>query len=148
MKTAPRKILIALLILLLLIQFIPMDKANPPVEATKGFISITQPPDAVEKMLRAACYDCHSHETKYPWYSRVQPIGWWLRGHVREGVEHLNFSLWSDYSESKRSHKVEESIELIEDKHMPLKSYTWTHADARLSEADIQMLNSWLVKQQ
>ena len=139
-----RKILIAALIALVIIQFISIDKTNPEVIVDQDFINITNPPAKVASMLRNACYDCHSHESVYPWYTNVQPVAWWIKGHIKGGKQHLNYSEWGTYTEDKKSHKIEESIEEIEANHMPLKSYTWTHSDAQLSHRDREELIQWL----
>ena len=139
-----RKLLITALIVLIVIQFISIDKTNPPVKLDQDFISITNPPSNVASMLKAACYDCHSHETKFPWYTNVQPVAWWIKGHVKGGKRKLNYSEWATYDPEKQSHKIQESIEEVETNHMPLKSYTWTHPDANLSHSDREQLIQWL----
>lgn len=144
MNSVVKKVLLIALAVLIVMQFIPMDTSAPAVVPQRDFINVTNPPQDVAKMLKAACYDCHSHETVYPWYSRIQPVGWWLLGHVNNGKDELNFSEWTNYSSEKQAHKLAESIELIEERHMPLKSYTWTHPDAVLSDEDIATLNKWL----
>jgi hypothetical protein len=138
-----RKFLIAALIALVIIQFISIDKTNPPVDASQDFASLTNPPSAILEDLKSACYDCHSHETTYPWYTNIQPVAWWVKGHIKGGVKHLNFSIWDSYSDKKKAHKIEECIEEIEERHMPLKSYTWTHADAKLDDTQRQELIQW-----
>ena len=94
-------------------------------------------------MLRSACYDCHSHETSYPWYSNLAPVSWWLKNHVNEGREHLNFSVWADYNAKKADHKLEECFEEVAKEGMPLKSYPLTHPEARLSEEQRAKLVTW-----
>lgn len=128
-----KKIILSVLVLLLAIQLIRIDKTNPPVEPSKDFITLTHPSKEVEIILKDACYDCHSNTTTYPWYSNVAPISWWLKHHVNEGKEHLNFSEWSDYSKEKQAHKLEEMEEEVKEGEMPLDSYTLTHANAKLS---------------
>ncbi len=139
-----RKFLIAALIALVVIQFISIDKTNPLVDAAQDFVTRTNPPASVLKNLKNACYDCHSHETSYPWYTNIQPVAWWLKGHIKGGVEHLNFSIWNSYSNKKKAHKIEECIEKIELRHMPLKSYTWMHSDAKLDNTERDELIMWL----
>ena len=139
-----RKFLIAALIALVIIQFISIDKTNPEIITEQDFINMTNPPAKIAAMLKSACYDCHSHESVYPWYTNVQPVAWWIKGHIKGGKKHLNYSEWATYSEDKKTHKIEESIEEIEASHMPLKSYTWTHSDANLSHRDREELLQWL----
>lgn len=136
-------VLIVLLVIFGVMQFFTIDKTNPKVDKAKDLISMTNPPDDVEKMLRSACYDCHSNETKYPWYSNMAPVSWFLKDHIDEGREHLNFSVWGDYPEKKANHKLHECEEEVEEQEMPLSSYTWTHGDAKLSADQRKTLANW-----
>lgn len=139
-----RRTLIIALVALVIIQFISIDKENPPDDPSLDFISIENPPANVTLILRNACYDCHSYDTKYPWYTNVQPIAWWVKGHVKEGRKHLNFAEWATYDEKKADHKIEEMIEEIEERNMPLKSFTWVHEEAKLDREEINATISWL----
>ena len=86
-------------------------------------------------------------ESKYPWYTNIAPISFWVKGHIDHGREKLNFSLWNDYTKKKQHHKLEECIEEMEENHMPLKSYTWVHPEARLSKSDkAEIINFLKVK--
>lgn len=129
-----KKIFIALLIVLIVIQFFQIDKTNPPINESKDFLKINNTSPEVASVIKASCYDCHSNETKYPWYSNIQPAAWFLKSHIDEGREELNFSTYADYSSKKKDHKLEEVIELIEKNEMPLASYTIIHKEASLSE--------------
>ena len=129
-----QKILLGLLAILILIQFFGIDKTNPPINMEEDFIQIHQPPVAVAGMIKAACYDCHSHETKYPWYTNVAPVSWWIGHHIEEGREHLNFSTFGSYPLKRAHHKIEECFEEIEKGKMPLETYPIMHAEAKLSE--------------
>ena len=128
-----KKVLLGILIIFLLIQVFRIDMDNPKVEPEKDFITITQPTEDVKLLLKNACYDCHSHYTKYPWYAQIAPVSWWLKHHVDEGREELNFSEWSDYPADKADHKLEECVEEVKGGKMPLNSYTWTHGEAKLT---------------
>ncbi|RMG31750.1 MAG: cytochrome C [Bacteroidetes bacterium] len=134
---------IALLVALVVIQFFGIDKTNPPADPEQAFDRIEQPPEEVFTLIKHACYDCHSNHTTYPWYTSVQPLGWWIAGHIDHAREELNFSEWGTYSSKKKQHKMEEAAEEVAEKHMPLKSYTWMHPKARLSEEERQMLVDW-----
>ena len=90
------------------------------------------------------CFDCHSDVTKYPWYNNITPVNYWLADHVEEGKHELNFSKWSSYSTKRKDHKLEETIEMIENHEMPLESYTWVHKEAVLTEADILAVKDWV----
>lgn len=133
-----------LLACLILLQFIRIDKTNPTSVAAKDFVAVENPPVQVVSLLKNACYDCHSHQTTYPWYTNVAPISLMIRSHIRGGRQHLNFSTWGDYDAKKRAHKLEEIIEEVSAKNMPMKSYTWLHGEAKLSEADRQVLTGWI----
>lgn len=138
-----KKILLVLLAAFIVMQFFRIDTTNPTFEAKNDFIAMTNPPEEVTQILRAACYDCHSHETKYPWYSQVAPISWWVKHHIDEGKEHLNFSEWGTYSEKKADHKLEECAEEVEEGEMPLESYTWVHGEAKLSSDQKETLEEF-----
>ena len=131
---------LGLLVIFIIAQFFQVSKTNPEVIAEKDFINMVKPTEAISKVLKTACYDCHSHETRYPWYTYVVPVGHWIKNHVKQGTKHLNFSVWGDYSAKKADHKLEECVEFVEEKKMPLNSYTITHRDAILSESDRIML--------
>jgi len=139
-----KKIGIAIVAILVIMQFFQIDKTNPAVDASKDFIMMANPPQEVKLILKQACYDCHSHETAYPWYTYVAPVSWWLKSHINEGREHLNFSDWSTYSAKKQDHKLEEVGEEVHEGEMPLDSYTWAHSEARLSEEQVQTLVNWV----
>ncbi len=139
-----RKIIIALLALLMLCQFFQIDKTAPAVQAS-DIANHYQVPEDVQRILKKACYDCHSNETIYPWYSSVQPLGWWLKHHIDEGKEHLNFSEFAGRRIAVQNHKFEEIIETVKEGEMPLKSYTWLgmHPEAKLSLEERTRITSW-----
>lgn len=142
-----KRLLLVLLGVFVVLQFFRIDKTNPPVVKEQDFIAITAPPDNIETILRAACYDCHSNETRYPWYSNVAPVSWWLKHHVDEGREHLNFSAWGTFPLKKQDHKLDECAEEVEEGEMPMSSYTITHGDAKLSDAQKKELAQWFKSQ-
>lgn len=139
-----KKIFILLAFVLVVIQFFAIDKNNPPIDERKTFVALVNPPADILQLLKDACYDCHSNETKYPWYTNVAPLSWWIKHHIDEGREHLNFSEWTSYSEEDRKHLLHEAAEETEEKHMPLGSYVRMHSEADLSDADRQKLVTWL----
>lgn len=143
MKSLILKILAGLFLILIILQFFGPDTSSPAADPSKDFISNTQPPEQVNDILKSACYDCHSYQTKYPWYSRIEPVSWWLQDHINEGRDEFNMSLWTDYSTSRADHKLEEAIELVEEEEMPLPSYTWVHGDARLTSEQRKALTNW-----
>jgi len=137
-----RKILIGLLIVLVLVQFIRPAK-NQSKDFSKDITTVYTVPENIQTVLKEACYDCHSNYTTYPWYSKIQPVAWWLQHHVDEGKEHLNFSEFASYKPKKQARKLEETAELVEKGEMPLNSYTWMHAGARLSKDQAIVLANW-----
>jgi len=142
-----KRFLLALLLVFIVMQFFRADRDNPKFVASNDFITMTDPPKEIESLLRNACYDCHSNETRYPWYSNVAPISWWMQDHVEEGREHLNFSNWGTFVLKKQNHKLHECAEEVEESEMPLSSYTWTHGDAKLSDKQRKDLAKWFEDQ-
>ncbi len=142
--TRKKKILIAIAVVLVVIQFIRPAKnisdLNGPNEIGKHY----KVPDNVQAILKQSCYDCHSNNTKYPWYANVQPVGWWIQfSHVNDGKRHLNFSEYGSYDEKKAKHKFEEINEAMTDKWMPLDSYLWMHKDAALTDEQFNAVAKW-----
>lgn len=128
-----KKLILQLAIVIGVLQFFQIDKENPPVEQSKDFIAMTNPSIEVANILKTSCYDCHSHETKYPWYTSVSPLSWWIKHHINDGRKHLNFSTWADYDAKKQDHKLDEGIEEVEEGEMPLNSYLWAHSESKLT---------------
>jgi hypothetical protein len=122
---------------LLLAQLVPVDRGRPPVEG-----EVPAPPE-LRALLERSCYDCHSHETVWPWYGYVAPFSWLLAWDVREAREELNLSTWNRYSAKKQAKKREEMWEEVDHGHMPLWYYLPLHPEARLSDADRALLREW-----
>lgn len=139
-----KKIAVLALLVLIILQFFGPEKNVGDVADLQPFLTETNPPESVQKTLKIACYDCHSSNTRYPWYSNIEPISYWMDGHVKHGKEELNFSEWSTYSTKRKDHKLEEIIEEVEEGHMPIDSYLWTHSDAKLTETQIKELADWV----
>lgn len=138
-----KKILLALLVILVLIQFIRPAKNIHPGDQPNTLSKVYAVPDDVKNILDKACLDCHSNNTRYPWYSKIQPVAWWLARHVEGGKEHLNFDEYTNKRLRFQYHKMEEVIEMVKEKKMPLKSYTWGHTDAKLSSEERMKLENW-----
>lgn len=138
-----KKIGLLLLLVFIVAQFFQPDKNEGEISSLTAFVEETKPSDEVHLILKNACFDCHSDVTKYPWYSRITPVNFWMADHIRHGKGELNFSKWSSYSLKKKEHKMEEVYEEIEKKKMPLDSYTWTHGDARLTPEQVQQIVTW-----
>ena len=138
------KITVLVVILgLIIVQFFAIDRTNPPISEGETLEAAVAVPADVSQILGRSCNDCHSHKTVYPWYSYVQPSGWFLRGHIDDARRHLNFSKFNTYEPKKKAKKLEEICEEVEAGAMPLPSYLWIHGDAALSKSDAAALCSW-----
>lgn len=138
-----KKIGLGLLVLLVVIQFVRPTRNVSTEESTADISKAYQVPVEVKAVLEKSCYDCHSNNTRYPWYANLQPIGWWLQRHVNEGKKELNFSEFASYPEKKAKHKFEEIEEMINEGEMPLKSYLIIHGDAKLTAAQAEVVVNW-----
>jgi len=145
MKKILPRILIILGLAFIVIQFFGPEKTNPAVDETKTILASASVPPEVSAILTRACYDCHSHQTRWPWYSNVAPVSWFVIGHVNEARQHLNFSEWATYDPKRMKRKLEEIKEEVEDGAMPLPSYLPLHPDAKLSPEDVRALSAWAV---
>ena len=138
-----KKIGVVLLIALVVAQFFGPEKNDGNLDTVNAFIAETNPPTEVTQILKTTCFDCHSAKTNYPWYNNITPVNYWLDEHIRDGKKHLDFSKWSEYSLKRKEHKMDELYEEVEKKEMPLNSYTWTHAEANLTQAQIDAVVAW-----
>lgn len=126
------------------LQFFRPAKNLAPAGPNPADLAAVHPtPPAVQTLLQRACYDCHSNTTRYPWYAEIQPVGWWLADHIKEGKAHLNFSTFGTYKPRRQAVKLGELVDEIEEGHMPLASYKLLHADARLTPAEVATLVDW-----
>ncbi|HEY1374048.1 MAG TPA: heme-binding domain-containing protein [Candidatus Binatia bacterium] len=119
------------------IQVVPVERSNPPVE------SDIAAPDDVKKILRRSCYDCHSNETRWPWYARVAPVSWLISSDVSEGRREVNFSVWSQFTGGRRARKFKEIVEQIEGNKMPQWYYLLLHSEAKLAPGDKEIILNW-----
>jgi len=140
------KILLGLLIVLIAIQFIKPTRNINPQTQQGSIINYMSVPENVQGILKKACYDCHSNNTKYPWYANIQPVAWYLAHHVNEGKDKLNFDEFASYKAKKQDHKLEEVVETVEKGEMPVSSYTFIHKEAKLSEQEKTLLIGWAKK--
>jgi len=143
-RPSKRSLLITLLIVFVAVQIKTTDKTPIKIMPKSDFLTLEEAPPNVTKLIQSACYDCHSNQTQYPWYSYVAPVSWWLEGHINKGRSKVNFSLWDQYTPDQKDALKNESADLIEKKWMPILTYKITHADARLNEAQRRMLIDWL----
>jgi hypothetical protein len=139
MKKKLKWIFLVLVVLFGLLQLTNPARTNPPVVYD---LPATNAPPHVAALLHAACYDCHSYETKWPWYSRIAPMSWLITQDVNEGRTHLNFSDWPKETD-RAAKKLDRINEVIDYREMPPKKYTALHPDARLTEAQHQELLDW-----
>ena len=147
MNKVIKKILVGLLVVLVLIQFIRIDKTNPTSDPQNDLIQILQPPRELAQIMKASCYDCHSNHSEYPWYTNIAPFSFWIKDHIKEARRHLNFSEWGTYNDKRANHKLEECYEEVLEGHMPLPSYLWMHSEAKITEEQRKSLASWFESQ-
>lgn len=138
-----KKILLILLVAFVIAQFFGPEKNEGNLTSIDAFLAETNPPEKVKIILKETCYDCHSDVTRYPWYNNITPINYWMAEHVEHGKGELNFSNWIGNSVKRKDHKFDEIIEMVEVGDMPLPSYTWTHTDAKLTDAQIKSVIDW-----
>ena len=135
--------LVSVVAALILIQFIRPEKNLGEPDRETDFISVSQVPDTLAIVFRNSCYDCHSNNTNYPWYSNVAPFSWYLKKHIVEGKAHLNFSSWNIMDKAQKITQLDQICEEITYGTMPLNSYLWIHCSSKLSEQDIQAICEW-----
>ncbi|CAM3688178.1 heme-binding domain-containing protein [Elizabethkingia occulta] len=142
---AIKKIFLAGIILLLVLQFFqPIRNTDKGQAPSSDFMQVYKAPISIQRTMLNSCYDCHSNNTHYPFYSYVQPIGYLLEKHIRNGKQELNFNEWGNYSSRKKRNKLSAIREQIENNKMPLPSYLILHQNAKLSEPQKQELLKWI----
>jgi len=135
-----------LVIVFVAIQFIqPARNTNPQVIATRSIMQYNVPSN-VEVLLRTACFDCHSNNTRYPWYASVQPMGWLLADHIKDGKAELNFDEFGILSKRRQLSKLKSIAGSVKDGSMPIASYTWMHRDAKLSAENKALIINWATR--
>jgi len=132
-----KKLGIVLVIAFIIMQFFRPDKNNDGYESFSDFEKETKVSHEVLSILKKNCFDCHTNQTRYPWYAEVAPVSYWLNDHIIHGKKHFNMSEWNSYSVKKKSKKMDELIEEIEEGEMPLNSYTWIHGSITKEEKEI-----------
>ncbi len=138
-----KKILLVLLAALIVIQFIHPKKNNIEGPQPNYIGNNFNIPEDVKTILAKACNDCHSNNTRYPWYANLQPVHWWLENHIKEGKKKINYDEFTNRPLRYQYHKMEETIEMVKEGEMPLNSYTWTHKDAKLTDEEKSKLTGW-----
>lgn len=136
-------VVVVLIAVFLFIQLFPGEKPETVFDNPGDIHSEVLINPEVSQILKTACYDCHSNESKFPWYSNVAPFSWLVAHDINEGRDELNFSEWTTYKVKRKKHKLEEIAEEVEEGEMPMKIYTWLHSEADLSDAQKESLVSW-----
>jgi Haem-binding domain len=137
MKKWLKRIGLGILAILIVAQFVPVERTNP---AERGQPSA---PAEVQAILHRSCYDCHSNETDWPWYSQVAPASLLMAHDVQEGRREVNFSTWEKYDERRKTRKLKEIAEQVEKGDMPLWYYLPLHPEAKLSAAERELIIKW-----
>jgi hypothetical protein len=137
MKSWLKRIGIVAILVLVALQFVPVEQTNPPERGEPTA------PVEVQAILRRACYDCHSNETKWPWYSTIAPASLLIASDVKKGRKEVNFSTWEKYNEQRKSRKLREIAKVVEKGDMPLPYYLPLHPDAKLSATEHELIVRW-----
>ncbi|MBF1129943.1 MAG: heme-binding domain-containing protein [Dialister invisus] len=126
--------------IVLVIQVIPVERNVSTVQPGQSFEKTEKVPANVAAILKVSCYDCHSNNTRYPWYSELKPAAWLMARHIKKGKKELNFDEFNDYSKRRKKAKIKSIISQIEKEEMPLKSYLLLHSDSKLTAEERKML--------
>ena len=143
MRVWGRRVLLAVVAMLAVVQLIPVARTNPPVDAAQTMSETIPVPSGIASILGRSCQDCHSSQTVWPWYSQVAPLSWFLVNHVNEGRGEMNVSEWGRYTARRKDRKLKEICEQVTRGKMPLETYTLLHPQARLSDLDRKALCDW-----
>ncbi len=145
MKKVFKNLLLLLLVVVIILQFIHPEKniSSPDSLLTNDISKVYLVPDSINKILQISCYDCHSNNTIYPWYSKIQPVAWWLNNHIVEGKREVNFSEFATYRIGRQYKKLEEIIKQVKEDEMPLSSYTLIHRNAILTADQKSVIANW-----
>lgn len=139
-----KKVLVGLLMLFGIMQLLQPTKNVSEGVSENDISKAYAMPVNVQDVLTKKCYDCHSNNTHYPWYIHIQPIGWWMASHIKDAKDELNFSEFKTYDEKRASRKLLELAEEVTEGSMPLKSYAWLHADAKLADEEKRVITEWV----
>ena len=138
-----KAIWIGIIALAVVIQLVPSGRPEVSISNTNDLILNNPLPDSVKQLLKAACYDCHSNETKYPWYAYVAPVSWLVSRDTRMGREQINFSDWESLSKMDKAKQLGDIAEEVEDGVMPMPIYILMHPEAKLTMAERELLVEW-----
>lgn len=146
MNRMKKRILTGFLIVFLVMQFFRPEANSTSAPQPNAISAGYAVPETAAIILKKACNDCHSNNTSYPWYAHIQPVGWWLADHIKDGKNELNFDEFLTYGLKKQDHKLEELIEEVKKGHMPLPSYVRMHKSAALTKAEKEAIVAWADK--
>ena len=134
---------VVLLVVFILLQFIPAELNTSEEYQAVDISNLYNVPNEVYSRLQTSCYDCHSSNTEYPWYDKIQPVAMYLEEHVKDGKKHLNFSEFGNYTIKRQKKKLDEVVHEKEDGKMPLTSYTLIHNNVKLFGAEKETIFKW-----
>jgi len=126
------------------LQAVPVDRSNPPVEASRTIFVSETLPAKVESVLRRSCQDCHSNQTRWPWYSYLAPMSWIVAHDVHAAPRQMNLSEWAGYSAKKREEKLNGICEQVVNGDMPEGKYALIHRRARVTEDEHAVICQWV----
>ncbi|MDY3199391.1 MAG: heme-binding domain-containing protein [Arcobacter sp.] len=133
-----KRTLLIFLVIFIVMQFIQIDKTNPVVDKNMEI----KAEEGIMEIFKTACYDCHSNETKYPWYSNIAPFSWAISNHITEGRKALNFSIWEAYTNEEKKEHLKDIYRTVY-ASMPLETYLWVHKEADISSQDRKTIRDW-----
>lgn len=138
--------MLGLLIVFIAIQFIRPAQNKSAQELPTDITKTINVPDKILDVFKNSCYDCHSNDTRYPWYVNIQPMGWFMAKHIKDGKANLNFSEFGTYSKRKQANKFKSIGMSVTDGSMPLSSYIIMHTDAKLGKEEKKLITDWVTK--
>ena len=148
MRRTLKLIAVALAVVFAAAQFVRPERRNPPVASGASVEERAGLTPEARAVLERSCMDCHSNRTRWPWYSNVSPVSWWVTDHVNHGRRHLNFSEWGKYGHEETDALLDDICKTATSGFMPLGSYTIVHRGARLSQEDVKTLCDWTAAEQ
>jgi hypothetical protein len=134
---------LGLIAVLIILQFFQPEQNNAPLDPELDMLTVVSPQEAMAELIRNACYDCHSNQTNYPWYSKISPVSWYLNKHIVTGKEELNFNIYGQLEKADKIGFFADFCDVLDAGTMPLQSYQLLHKDARLTQEEREMLCDW-----
>ena len=138
---------LSLIAVLVVLQFFQPERNNTPIDPEQDMLEVLAPPPPLADLVRNACYDCHSNQTVYPWYSRISPVSWYLNKHIRKGKEDLNCSDYGLLDKADKIGALADICDVLDAGTMPMQSYLMIHKDARLTQEERETLCLWTEKE-